>query len=302
MGRVALGLSPVPFTRGRNSRGDKGRNEAGTPRQLRLVETKQGLGSGMPLFALSTGALDRPLQKRSPLGTAISIVMHVAFLALFLALVPRYAKVALPDVPDIWAFVVSAPPATAPAPAPAPLKAAEVPEAKAKDALPPTPAPETLAAIPIAAAGIAPETGLVVSSPAPTTGFGVEGGVSWGTGAGGILLGLPEPPPPPPAPSPPQPIRVGGDITEPALLYRAHPEYPQIAQAAMLEGIVILEATVDGDGRVESVRVLRSKGALLDRAAIDAVKQWRYSPLIFHGKPHPFILTVTVSFSLERRP
>jgi protein TonB len=94
---------------------------------------------------------------------------------------------------------------------------------------------------------------------------------------------------------------VGGDITEPAVLYKVHPEYPSIAQAAMLEGIVILEATVDGDGRVESVRVLRSKGVLLDRAAVDAVKQWRYSPLIFHGRPHPFILTVTVSFSLERR-
>jgi protein TonB len=62
-------------------------------------------------------------------------------------------------------------------------------------------------------------------------------------------------------------------------------------------GTVILEATVDPSGRVRNVRVLRSV-PLLDDAAVAAVRQWRYVPLVLNGVPHPFVLTVTVSFSL----
>ena len=114
---------------------------------------------------------------------------------------------------------------------------------------------------------------------------------------GGIAggLGLTEPPPPPPPP--PAPVRVGGQIKAPALIARVDPEYPAIAQAAQLEGMVILEATVDQTGRVESVKVLRSAG-LLDGAAVDALKQWRYSPLMLNGRPTPFVLTVTMQFHL----
>jgi protein TonB len=61
--------------------------------------------------------------------------------------------------------------------------------------------------------------------------------------------------------------------------------------------MVIVEATVDERGHVESVKVLRSAG-LLDGAAIDAVKQWRYSPLTLNGRPTAFVLTVTVQFHL----
>jgi periplasmic protein TonB len=67
---------------------------------------------------------------------------------------------------------------------------------------------------------------------------------------------------------------------------------------AKITGVVIREATVDTEGRVESVRVLRSI-KLLDNAAIEAVKQWRYSPLVLNGIPAPFILTVTLSFSVK---
>jgi TonB family protein len=63
---------------------------------------------------------------------------------------------------------------------------------------------------------------------------------------------------------------------------------------------VILEATVSETGRVESVTVLRSGGPL-DKAAIGAVKQWQYSPLMLNGRPTPFVLTVTVQFHLARR-
>jgi protein TonB len=68
---------------------------------------------------------------------------------------------------------------------------------------------------------------------------------------------------------------------------------------AQMEGLVILEALVGPSGEVESVKVLRPNG-LLDEAAVEAVKQWRYSPLMLNGHPQSFVLTVTLSFSLER--
>lgn len=107
----------------------------------------------------------------------------------------------------------------------------------------------------------------------------------------------PPPPPPPPPPAPAKPVRIGGSIAEPKLVHRVQPEYPLIAINARKEGVVILEATVGADGAVRQVRVLRSE-PLLDRAATEAVKQWRYEPLRLNGQAHPFILTVTVSFTL----
>jgi protein TonB len=83
-------------------------------------------------------------------------------------------------------------------------------------------------------------------------------------------------------------------------LSRAEPVYPDIAVRAHVEGIVILEAIVDREGHIEDVRVLRSL-PLLDRAALDAVRQWRYSPLLLNGKPERFVLTVVVSFRLNDR-
>jgi protein TonB len=125
---------------------------------------------------------------------------------------------------------------------------------------------------------------------------GVEGGVPGGV-PGGVVGGLPEAPPPPP-PVRRDPVRVGGQIQEPKLLKRVEPVYPPIAVSAHVQGVVILEAIVDREGVVEQVKVLRSASSLLDRAAIDAVRQWRYSPVILNGQPERFILTVVLAFSL----
>jgi protein TonB len=110
---------------------------------------------------------------------------------------------------------------------------------------------------------------------------------------------VPLPPPPPPAPPPLRaPVRTGGQIQAPALVKRVPPVYPPLAVNAQVQGVVILEATVGRDGRVEEVAVLRSL-PLLDRAAIDAVRQWVYAPLLLNGQAERFVLTVTVSFSLS---
>jgi hypothetical protein len=82
---------------------------------------------------------------------------------------------------------------------------------------------------------------------------GVAGGIPGGT-VGGVVGGIPQPPPP----APPQaPVRVGGDIKEPKRIVDAKPVYPQIAQQAKIQGIVIIEAIIGKDGSVKEARVLR---------------------------------------------
>jgi protein TonB len=76
------------------------------------------------------------------------------------------------------------------------------------------------------------------------------------------------------------------------------PVYPTIAQTARVEGDVIVEALIDETGVVRNVRVLRSI-PLLDRAAVDAVSRWRYSPTTLNNQTVPVIMTVTVSFKLR---
>ena len=78
------------------------------------------------------------------------------------------------------------------------------------------------------------------------------------------------------------------------------PLYPALAQSARKEGVVILEAVIDARGHVESVRVLRSI-PLLDQAAVEAVRQWVFTPTLLNGVPVPVVMTVTVNFTLQDR-
>jgi TonB family protein len=96
-----------------------------------------------------------------------------------------------------------------------------------------------------------------------------------------------------------KPVKATGDIKPPKLLKTVEPVYPEDAKKEGIEGIVILEATADLKGHVEKVTVLRSVPAL-DQAAIDAVKQWVYEPMIIDGKPKPVVFTVTVRFALDK--
>ena len=93
------------------------------------------------------------------------------------------------------------------------------------------------------------------------------------------------------------PVRVGGDIKEPRRTKDVKPVYPQIAQQANVQGIVILEIIIGEDGKVREARVLRPV-PLLDQAALDAVLQWEYTPTLLNGQPVPLVMTVTVSFTL----
>jgi TonB family protein len=90
-------------------------------------------------------------------------------------------------------------------------------------------------------------------------------------------------------------VRVGGNVRPPAKLVDVPPVRPELAERANVRGIVILEVIIDVDGTVKNARVLRSI-PILDAAALDAVRQWRYEPTMIDGKPVPVIMTVSVSF------
>jgi protein TonB len=99
---------------------------------------------------------------------------------------------------------------------------------------------------------------------------------------------------------PVEPVRVGGEIREPSKLKHVAPIYPDVAVRGRVEGTVVLECLVSPQGRVASVKVLQGK-PLLETAAVEAVRQWVYTPTLRDGVPVPLIMTVTVQFALPRR-
>ena len=214
----------------------------------------------------------------------LSIIAHVVLFAAVI-IIPLMATDVLPTPPSMMAFV-GAPPAPPPPPPPPP-SAAPPPKT-------PTPVANPNAAPIEAPKQIIPETPSVgVSEGVPG---GVEGGVPGGV-MGGVVGGLPEAPPPPPPP-PQAPVRVGGAIKQPTKLKNVPPVYPPIAQSARVQGVVIIEATIGADGKVKDAKVLRSI-PLLDQAALDAVKQWVFTPTLLNNVPVPVIMTVTVNFTLQ---
>ena len=95
------------------------------------------------------------------------------------------------------------------------------------------------------------------------------------------------------------PVRAGiGEIKQPKRTRYVEPVYPEIARLARVEGVVVIEATTDPFGRVVSWNVLRSI-PLLDEAAVEAVRQWQYEPMVINGRPRGVIFSVSVIFKLK---
>ena len=92
------------------------------------------------------------------------------------------------------------------------------------------------------------------------------------------------------------PVRVGSNIATPRKIVHVDPVYPEIALQAKVRGVVIAEVRIGTDGSVEDAKILRSI-PLLDQAALDAVRQWRFTPTLLNGQAVPVIATVTVNFT-----
>jgi periplasmic protein TonB len=216
----------------------------------------------------------------------VSVAAHAAALLVFL-IVPIAADVDLPtlaSVPGRMTYMAAAAMPTPPIATPPPRPHTVAP---ARDAAPVS-APDTIEP---EASPVPP--GPIVEGALPEGAFGPPTGAPTGT------VGEPAriPPPPPPAESH-GPLRVGGKISEPRKIVHVAPVYPPVAQAAKVEGVVVLEAVIDERGVVDNVTVLQSQ-PLLDHAAIHAVRQWRYTPTRLNGVPVTVLMTIRINFSLR---
>ena len=128
---------------------------------------------------------------------------------------------------------------------------------------------------------------------------GVPGGVPGGSMGGVMGSILANNNAPAPKVAPPQRIRVSSGVTQGLLVRRVEPQYPQMAKIARVQGAVVLAAVIGKDGAIQNLHVERSASPLLNQAALDAVKQWKYRPYILNGEPVEVDTTITVNFTLS---
>ncbi|OGF59260.1 MAG: hypothetical protein A2Y62_19990 [Candidatus Fischerbacteria bacterium RBG_13_37_8] len=95
------------------------------------------------------------------------------------------------------------------------------------------------------------------------------------------------------------PVRIGIEGIQPVVLKRVQPDYPDLAENARIEGIVIVEAVISKYGTVVDVHLLKSVHPVLDRAAIEAVYQWLFEPGKINGVPTNAYYTLTIIFTIK---
>jgi protein TonB len=133
---------------------------------------------------------------------------------------------------------------------------------------------------------------LPFASIAMGTGSGVPGGDGHDPFGNGQPVTVVHPPVP-------AVVRLPSKLVEGNLIYKNIPQYPIIAKTAGIQGTVVLQATISKAGTIEGLRVI-SGPAILQQAAIDAVKNWRYRPYLLNQQPVEVETTVNVIFKLDR--
>jgi len=95
------------------------------------------------------------------------------------------------------------------------------------------------------------------------------------------------------------PMRVSSGVMSGLLIRKTIPSYPPIAKAMGIQGTVVLQATISKSGTIENLRVI-SGPAVLQQAAVDAVKSWRYSPYLLSQDPVEVETSINVIFTIAR--
>ena len=234
-------------------------------------------------------------QRRSPMDWAISFFIHFAVISLLLFL-PLFVTQGI-DMKHLETTLLIAPmpPMAAPPPPPA--------IARAVRAIPKVFTPGKLAApmfipkaVPVATADAAPPdvamTGMVGGVPG-----GVPGGQIGGITGGMPGIAAPVVAAPAVVEGPKHPVRIGGDVKPPRLMYGPAPVYPVLASQSHVHGMVVIDAIIDEHGNVVQEKVV-SGHPLLIQAALKAVSQRKYEPTILDGEPTPVDLRVEVNFQL----
>jgi TonB family protein len=98
--------------------------------------------------------------------------------------------------------------------------------------------------------------------------------------------------------APAAPLPVGGEVTPAKMISSVPPMYPSLAKNQHIAGDVKIDALIDVNGRVTTMKVL-SGPTLLHQSAMDALRQWKYQPATLDGKPVPMHLAITIQFRLQ---
>ena len=98
--------------------------------------------------------------------------------------------------------------------------------------------------------------------------------------------------------APVAPLPIGGDVKQAELISKVAPIYPSLAKNQHVSGNVLVDALIDANGKVTTMKVI-SGPTLLHQAAMDALRQWKYQPATLDGKAVPMHLTVTLQFRLQ---
>lgn len=216
-----------------------------------------------------------------PWAVAMSAVVQALILGVMI-LIPLIYTEALPKGLMNTFLVAPAPPPPPPPPA-APVKVERPRIVQPQRMVAPTVIPKNVAII----KDEAPDMNALGGAGAfGSTGDALTGG---GLGSSG--------PPPPPKPATPSRIRVGGNVQSAAILRKVDPIYPAIAKTAHVSGTVMLHAIIAKDGSIQELTYV-SGPALLMKAAMDAVHEWRYKPTMLNGDPVEVDTTISVVFTL----
>lgn len=215
-----------------------------------------------------------------PISAAVHALVVAALIVVPLAAVDA-PSLRLPEITFIQ-------PMAPPLPPPAPIPRATVSATRqvlASNKTAPVAAPSSIGA----------ENGLQEAPPDPVLAVWDNAGIV----PGGIDGGPPVPAARSIEPAPAvAPLPVGGRIQWPLKIRDVQPVYPDLAQRARIEGMVIIETIIDQTGQVKEVRVLCGV-PLLEEAALEAVRQWVYAPTLLNGQPIAVVMTVTINFKLK---
>jgi protein TonB len=138
------------------------------------------------------------------------------------------------------------------------------------------------------------------NAPPPSSGVAGMGGDPNGAAGGvmgGILGGIGTGAAPVVKAAAPKKIAVSSGVMSGNILVKTQPQYPAIAKAARIQGTVVLQATISKSGTIEGLTVV-SGPPMLQQAALDAVRSWRYKPYLLNGEPVEVGTQVNVVFSL----
>jgi len=242
-------------------------------------------------------------KRHRTLDWIVAIGVHGAILAALLIL-PLYFTTGLNFQKVNLTYLAPLPPLAAPPPAPLTPSAALRP-ARIAPVRVFTPgqltAPSFITKVVVTSpgsAGAPPDEALMgVPGGVPGGMPGGQVGGSIGGVLGGVLKGVP-PPAPPVAEGLKVPVRVGGEVKQPRLLFAPDPVYPILAKQARLSGVVIIEAVIDEHGKVTGMRVVSGHPILIP-SALTAVSKRLYEPTVLDGVPTPIDLRVEINFSFS---